>query len=359
VYESSAAGIALLDLTGHVLAVNPAFQEMLGTTEVELRGSSIVEISLDEDRDATLERLALLAETGGTEYRVERRFRRADGSTLWVKASVSLAPQTPLTPPMVVCVVENVTEHKEARAALAKAEAELARVTRATAMGELAASIAHEVNQPLAAVVANGQACLRWLAHEPKNEPEAVAAVQRIVRDASRASDVITRIRRFLGRGGIHCEVVDLDDIVHDVVGLVASFAHAHDVVIRTRTTPLPTMRVDRVQLEQVILNLVVNGIEAMTANALAPRVVTIETGRATGSHVRVAISDHGDGVPDQELDRLFEPFFTTKPDGMGMGLAISRSIVEAHGGRLWVEASDHTGSTFALTLPIDPPGAP
>ncbi|MGZ4738380.1 MAG: ATP-binding protein [Ilumatobacteraceae bacterium] len=352
VYENSAAGIALLDLHGQILSVNPAFQEMLGATEEQLCGSSIMDIAFDEDRDTTLQRLSQLAELGGTEYRVERRLRRANDTTLWVNASVSLAPQTPLTPPMVVCVVEDVSEHKEARAALAKAEAELARVTRATAMGELAASIAHEVNQPLAAIVANGQACLRWLASEPKNEHEAIEAVQRIVRDASRASDVITRIRRFLGRGGIQRELVDVGDIINDVVKLVSSFAQAHEVTIRTRRALLPVLRVDRVQIEQVILNLVVNAIEAMTDIAPRLRLVTIESLRGSDG-VCISITDQGGGIDDSQLDHLFEPFFTTKPEGMGMGLAISRSIAEAHGGRLWVEPDDHSGSTFVLMLPI------
>jgi C4-dicarboxylate-specific signal transduction histidine kinase len=254
---------------------------------------------------------------------------------------------------MVVCVVENVSEHKEARAALAKAEAELARVTRATAMGELAASIAHEVNQPLAAIVANGQACLRWLASEPKNEREAIEAVQRIVRDASRASDVITRIRRFLGRSGIQRELVDIGDIISDVVKLVSSFAQAHEVTIRTRGAPLPALRVDRVQIEQVILNLVVNAIEAMTDIAPRLRLVTIESLRGSDADVCIRITDQGGGIDESQLDHLFEPFFTTKPEGMGMGLAISRSIAEAHGGRLWVEPDDHSGNTFVLMLPI------
>ena len=353
VYATSAAGIALLDPEGRFLSVNPAFQEMLGATEEELRGTSIIDMTFDDDRPATLARLARLVDAGTREYRVERRFRRKNGSVLWANASVSMAPATALTPAMVVCVVEDVTEHKAARAALASAQAELARVTRATAMGELAASIAHEVNQPLAAVVANGQACLRWLAHEPKNEQEAVDAVQRIVRDASRASDVIARIRRFLGRGGIHRELVDLDDIVNDVVRMVAYLAQAHDVVIeRAHPEVVPVLRVDRVHVHQVVLNLVLNGIEAMTDSPPERRRLTIESRRSTGGFVRVAVTDHGGGIPEGRVDQLFEPFFTTKPDGMGMGLAISRSIVEAHGGRLWVDATGTDGTTFALTLP-------
>ena len=355
VYENSAAGIALLDLEGQILAVNPAFQLMLGVSEDQLRGRSIVDMSFEEDQLAARRQLTWLTNPGAREYRVERRFRRADGAALWVNASVSVAPATAESAPMVVCVVEDVTQHKQARTELATVQAELERATRASAMGELAASIAHEVNQPLAAVVANSQACLRWLAGDPKNEQEAIEAAQRIVRDASRASDVIARIRKFLGRGGIHRELVDLDDLVHDVVTMLAPAAQAGGVTMDIVPAEAPvTLLVDRVHIQQVILNLLVNAMEATTASGGDDPQIVIESRPTADGFVQVSVSDQGGGIAPDLVDQLFEPFFTTKPDGMGMGLAISRYIVEAHGGRLWVAATGRSGTTFALTVPTD-----
>ena len=267
VYERSAAGIAVLDRSGRVLEANPALAGMLAMPQDEIQGTSVLDLCLAEDRsrlEADLRRVERL-EDGA--HRLQRRFRRGDGAVLWVEASLSLAPATGESDQMVVCVVDDVTERNEARAALAHAQNELTRVTRATALGTLAASIAHEVNQPLAAISANANACLRWLAGAHRDEDEAAAAAARIVRDAERASDVIGGIRRFVGRGATARTAAGVGDIVDDVLGLLGSFIDANGVVVERRIADgLPPLHIDRVQIQQVVVNLVMNGIEAMSS---------------------------------------------------------------------------------------------
>lgn len=353
VYENSAAGIALVGLDGTILDVNPALQSMLGRSERGLRGMSLVDLCFADDRDqmsADVGRLTQI-ERGG--IRLERRLRRWDGSALFVDASLSLVQPTAASDAMVVCVVEDVTERNDARDALVRAQSDLARVTRATALGELATSIAHEVNQPLAAVMANAQASLRWLTGERRDEEEGVAAVRRIVRDAERAGEIIGGIRRFLGRTGTRRDDVALDEVVRDVVVLVTPFAHANDVTLQVDVGDrLPLVHADRIQIEQVVVNLVTNAIEAMVATRRPGGTVDLVVGAATDL-VWLRVSDGGPGI-NGDVERVFEAFATTKPDGMGMGLAISRSIVESHGGRLSVESTGPDGTTMSLVLPVD-----
>ncbi len=351
VYENAAAGIAVLDLDGRLLDVNPSLRTMLQRSEQSLKTSSLVDLCFPEDRAQMAADIGALRRLGRTGLRVERRLRRGDASPLCVYATLSVAPATARSEAMVVCVVEDVTERNEARAALVRAQNDLARVTRATALGELATSIAHEVNQPLAAVVTNGHACLRWLTGERRDEAEAVAAVQRIVRDAERASQIIAGIRRFLGRGGTQQDVVRLAEVVHDVVVLVEAFARVNDVTIEVGAVgPQPSVLGDRVQIQQVVVNLVTNAIEAMSTVTRPGRTLRITTG-VEDSRAWLRVGDEGTGI-DGDVEGVFEPFATSKPDGMGMGLAISRSIVEAHGGRLVVEHTGSTGTVMLLALP-------
>ena len=350
VYENSAAGIAVLDLDGRVLDINPALQSMLQRSARAVREASLLELCHPEDHARMADDIAGLRRLPHGGARVERRLRRSDGSSLWVDASISIAPATARTDALVVCVVEDVTDRFEARAALVRAQNELARVTRSTALGELATSIAHEINQPLAALVANAHASLRWLTGERRDEAEAVAAVQRIARDAERASEIIGGIRRFLGRAGTHREPVDLVSIVRDVVTLVGPYARANTIELDVDVTgAVPLVMADRVQIEQVVVNLVTNAIEAVGAAAV-PAVVRVTAG-TTGVEAWVRVEDRGPGITGT-IDEVFEPFTTTKADGMGMGLAISRSIADAHRGRLTVERTGPDGTVMRLSLP-------
>jgi predicted ATPase/signal transduction histidine kinase len=249
----------------------------------------------------------------------------------------------------------DLTERKRAEEALHKAQAELAHITRVMTMGELASSIAHEVNQPLAAVVTNSNACLRWLAREPPNLEEAREGLRRIIRDGNRAGEVITRIRELVKKSAPAKTRLDLNETIQEVLAIINAEARRHRVSMQTElAADLPPVRGDRVQLQQVILNLVMNGIEAMKPVTDRPRELLIRSGPEESRSVLVAVRDSGIGLDAESMERVFDAFYTTKPDGMGMGLSICRSIIEAHGGRLWPAVNGDYGATFQFTLPTD-----
>lgn len=249
---------------------------------------------------------------------------------------------------------QQMLEQRRTEEALQGARTELARIVRITMIGELAASIAHEVNQPLAAVVANADACIAWLRREPPDIGEANAAAERTIQGATRASEVIARIRSLINKGAPQRVPVSLNQIIEDTVALIKSQAARSSVIIMTHLDPgLPQAIGDRIQLQQVVMNLVINGIEAMTGVESGERQLTIRTEAPDPRQIRVAVADRGVGVDSDTIAHLFEPFFTTRPQGVGMGLSISRSIIEAHCGRLWVESVPQEGSTFYFTLPV------
>ncbi|HTV38995.1 MAG TPA: ATP-binding protein [Candidatus Sulfotelmatobacter sp.] len=253
-----------------------------------------------------------------------------------------------------VIVNEDVTEQKKSEEKLRQTELELARIARLTIMGELTASIAHEVNQPLAAVVTNANAALHWLAMSPPNLGEVRKAVQRIAGDGTRASEVIRRIRDLMKKGEPDRKPINLNDLVQETVVLIQPELKRKKVSVNTELAPaLPLVPADFVQVQQVLLNLIVNAIDSVSAAADHPRMLSIATNRTEPDGVQVAVQDTGTGINPQESERLFEPFYTTKSGGLGMGLAISRSIVEAHGGRLWATPNQGDGATFQFTLPI------
>jgi signal transduction histidine kinase len=232
------------------------------------------------------------------------------------------------------------------------AQAQLAHMARLTTMGELAASIAHEVNQPLAAIVANGNACLRWLGRAEPDLEEARTAAERMVRDGRRAGDIIARIRALSKKTATEKESLDVNGIIQEVVGLVQAEVRRNRVALRTALADgLPPVLGDRVQLQQVVLNLMMNGIEAMRPVEDRARVLVIRTQKGDEGQVRVAVQDCGVGLNSENMDRIFDAFYTTKREGMGMGLSISRSIVENHKGQLRVIANDGPGATFEFTL--------
>jgi C4-dicarboxylate-specific signal transduction histidine kinase len=261
-----------------------------------------------------------------------------------------------------VAFVLDLTERKEAEQNLRESErryreaqAELAHVARVTALGELTASIAHEVNQPLSAVAANAEACLRWLDRATPDLDAARRSVEWIVNDNNRASAVIQRIRALAKKTEIEPVPLDIHDVVLEVNALVRSELASHQVSLRIEfASALPMILGDRVQLQQVMINLVMNSIEAMQSVTDRPRELVIQLRQDEKRQTLVSVTDCGVGISAENADRLFNAFFTTKSSGMGMGLSICRSIIEAHGGRLWATANQPHGATFQFTLPVN-----
>jgi len=254
----------------------------------------------------------------------------------------------------------DIEDRKRAEEKLHKAQTELAHVMRVTMLGELTASIAHEVNQPLAAIIANAEACLRWLDRETPDLPAARRSVEWVIDDGNRASEVIRRVRVLAKQSDIEKVPVDVNDVVREVIALVQRELSSHRVSLRTELAPaLPALLGDRVQLQQVVINLVMNGIEAMQPIMDRPRELVIRSGRDEAHRVFLSVTDCGVGISAENADRLFNAFFTTKSGGMGMGLSICRSIIEAHGGRLSASSNVGPGATLQFALPAYGQAAP
>jgi PAS domain S-box-containing protein len=246
----------------------------------------------------------------------------------------------------------DITERKRAEESLRQAQADLARVNRVTTMGELTASLAHEVNQPIAAAVTNAKTCLRWLTRDQPDVEEARAAAMRIVNDGTRAAEIVKRIRLLFKKGSAERELVDVNEVIREMVVLLRGEATRYAILVRTELeVDTPRVLADRVQLQQVLMNLMVNGIDAMK-DGHGARELAIKSQRAGTDQVLVSVNDTGMGLPLQQADQIFDAFFTTKPHGTGMGLRISSAIVESHGGRLWADNNSPRGASFHFTLP-------
>jgi PAS domain S-box-containing protein len=354
IFEHSIVGIGATDRERRYLSANPALQKMLGYSEEELRVLTLADVTHPEDRDATERGLDAVWERRQDAYRIEKRMIRKDGGVIWVSITGAPVAATESGPEFLPAIVVNITEQKKAEEALRVSRAELARVSRLTTMGELTASLAHEVNQPLAAIVASGNACRRWLASDQPNFERARDSVDRMIKDAHRASEIITRVRSMTRKAPPAEQPVDLNEVVADVLSftrgeLLAKSVSVHPALLED----LPSITGDRVQLQQVVLNLVMNAVEAMASITDRERVLAITSKRADDGNPIISVADSGLGLDAANADLIFDAFFTTKPGGMGMGLSISASIIQAHGGRLWASPAllPH-GTTFHFTLP-------
>jgi len=293
------------------------------------------------------------ASLDGKDFEHGYRLLMPDGAIKYVHARAH-AVTTPSGDTEFIGAVTDVTARKRAEAELHEAQTNLAHVTRVTALGELAASIAHEVNQPLAAVVANAAACLRWLDRAAPDLNEARGAVRSIISDGNRAGEVIQRVRALMNKTTGQMAPLDINEAINEVIGLVQHELQSHLVSLQLDlAAALPPVVADRIQLQQVILNLVVNGIEAMQPVTDRPRELVIRTRHDDAGQILVTVTDCGVGVATENAERLFDAFYTTKASGMGMGLSICRSIVEAHRGRLSVCRNIGPGTTFQFTLPL------
>jgi C4-dicarboxylate-specific signal transduction histidine kinase len=275
------------------------------------------------------------------------------GRRYWALTQSPLRPESERVEAAIV-IIRDVTDHMLASEALREAQMDLAHVNRVTTMGQLTASIAHEVNQPLAGVIANTEACLRWLNRGTPDLDAARRSVEWIVEDGNRASEVISRVRALANKTDIEKRPLDVNDVITEVIPLVQRELMSHQVSLQMELAPtLPTVLGDRVQLQQVIINLVMNGIEAMQSLTDRPRELVIQSHQDETEQVLVSVTDCGVGISAEDPERLFDAFFTTKSSGLGMGLSICRSIMEAHGGRLWATANLPHGARFLFTLPV------
>ena len=251
----------------------------------------------------------------------------------------------------------DIDDQKRTEEALRQAQGDLARINRVTTMGELTASLAHEISQPISGAITNANVCLRRLGSDKPDLDELRAAVTRISRDAQRAAEIINRIRSQFEKGSLNRETLDVSEMIRETVALLRDEAMRYNISVRTElAADLPKIVGDRVQLQQVAMNLIVNSIEAMK-DIDGIREMVIKSQRAENEQILVSVSDTGIGFPPQFAEQIFDPFFTTKPHGTGMGLRISRSIIESHGGRLWAVGSPGRGATFHLNLPTAIPG--
>jgi PAS domain S-box-containing protein len=305
------------------------------------------------DRDWAV-RFCLEATAAGRNHDFEYRFVAADGRIVWMRELVSVTVRDG-RPAQLRGVMMDITRQKQTEDAVRKAQADLAYMSRVTTMGELTASLAHEIKQPIAAAATNAGACARWLTKEAPDIREARDAATRTANDLVRATEIINRIRSLFQKEATQREWVDINQLISEIVVLLRDEAIRHAVSIHTRlASGLPRVAVDRVQLQQVLMNLMINGIEAMKA-VECHRELTLSSERTGADQLLVSVSDTGLGLPP-EGDQIFKAFFTTKPEGTGMGLAISRSIIESHGGHLWAVPSD-VGARFHFTLPMPSPG--
>jgi PAS domain S-box-containing protein len=358
--ESNIIGISIFDFDGRVIEANEAFLHIVGHSRNDIGSGRLSwsQLTPAEWQEADDRAVAELSATGSCKA-YEKEYLRNDGSRVpvLVGAAAFDGPRD-----QGVCFVLDLTERKraegearESERRYREAQAELAHVTRVTALGELTASIAHEVNQPLAAVVANAGACLSWLDRETPNLEAARRSLEWIVEDSDRASEVIRRVRSLANKTGVEKVPLNVNDVVRDVIALVQRELTSHRVSLRTELAlTLPMIRGDRVQLQQVIINLAMNGMEAMQSVTDRPHELVIRSRQDGADQVLVSVTDCGVGISAENADRLFNAFFTTKSSGMGMGLSVCRSIMEAHGGRLWATANVPHGATFQFTLPVN-----
>ncbi len=360
IVEAAHDAVVSMDERGDILLANPSTRRIFGYDPVEIVGKPMTMLMPEMMRKLHLDGFRRYLATGKRHLNwqgVEVTAQRKDGQEFPVE--VSFGELTSDGHKLFTGFIRDISERKQAEDRLRASErnlqmtqAELARVSRLTTMGELAASIAHEVNQPLTAVINNGSACLRLLANNNLGPEVLRRALEGIIADGTRASAVLARIRAFIKKQPAEKSELDINEVIQEVLVLAGRELYENLVVPdHELKTDLPSVLADRVQLQQVLLNLIMNGIEAMAAVANRPRFLGVQSRIDESGDVLVAVSDSGTGF-GLELDRVFNPFFTTKANGMGMGLSISRSIVESHGGRLWAAPNSPHGAVFSFTLP-------
>jgi PAS domain S-box-containing protein len=349
-FENSTLGVATTDSAFRFLIANPAFLTMLGYSSEELRQLSFFDICVDEHDERRVS-LRELHEGARLQYEVETQYRRKDGTCLPVNTYFSgVNGRAPVRQFLMVTV--DITARRAAEEALRAAQSELGRIARLTTVGAMAASIAHELNQPLASIVTNGNAGFRWLDCSEPNLEEARSAFERIVNEGHRAAQIIAGVRAMFRKESSERLPVAINELVCDVISTSLSEIKSRRVSLALELLDdLPPVLADRVQLQQVLLNLFTNAVDAMVSVVNRPRMLGVRCERLE-DWVLISVQDSGTGIHPEHAERMFDAFFTTKPNGIGLGLHICRSIVESHGGRLSVSPVDPHGSVFQVTLP-------
>jgi PAS domain S-box-containing protein len=354
VFENNPTMYFMVDAAGTILSVNPFGAEQLGYTVDELIGSAVQNIFHDADREAALKNAATCLEELGRPMIWELRKIRKNGEVMWVRETARATMIKSL--PVILIACEDITEGKRAAEALREVQTELAHANRVATMGQLTASIAHEVKQPVGATLINAQSALRFLDREPVDLDEIRQTFGDIIKDSVRASEIFDRIRDLTKKARPRRDRFEINAAIREVIELTHGEAVKNGVCVATQLADgLPLIEGDRVQLQQVILNLVVNAIQAMAGVPVGSRELCIRSESTDPEGVRVSVQDSGPGLSPDSVERLFEPFYTTKSEGMGLGLSICHSIIEAHGGQLIASTNVPTGALFQFTVPTRP----
>jgi PAS domain S-box-containing protein len=356
--DANIIGIFIWNLDGQIVEANDAFLRMVGYDREDITSCSLrwTDLTPPEWRERNERALSEVTRTGSA-HPFEKEYFRKDGSRVPVLLGGALFEESRNEG---VAFVVDLTERKRAEAqltqaseALRESQMELAHANRVATMGQLSASIAHELKQPIAVAIGSAQAAFKWLGKQPPELEEVQQSLSRIVEAGTQATDFIERIRGLFKKGVSQKDPFDINKAILDVVALTCGEMTNNRVSVQTQFADgLPFVKGDRVQLQQVMLNLIINAIEAMTEMSEGSRQLLIGTRKEASDELLVTVQDSGPGLSPGRLDNLFDAFYTTKPDGMGMGLSICRSIVEAHGGRLWASANVPRGAMFQFTVP-------
>jgi PAS domain S-box-containing protein len=350
--------VVMVDGDARITRVNPGFTKIFGYTATEAIGQRTSDLMAPGELHEEAEALMYLMATTGDAFAVETVRRHKDGAR--VPVSITCVPlSSAASGPTGYVIYRDLTEARRLQDEQRRyhdIQLALAHANRISTLGQLSASITHELNQPLTGIITNGSTCLRMLTSDPPNLDGAQEAVRRTLRDGNRASDVIVRLRALFNKQSLAPESVDLNEATREVIALSLGELQTHRVILRTELADdLQPVTADRVQLQQVVLNLLRNALDAMRAVDDRPRDMLIRTERDDGDSVRLSVKDAGVGFAPHAIDQLFDAFYSTKEDGMGVGLAVSRSIIENHQGRLWAVLNDGPGATFSFSVPSAP----
>lgn len=362
IFEQAAVGIANISPEGKFIRINQKYCDILGLSHSEMLKLTFQDITYSDDLNANVAGVNQLLSGEKDVYSTEKRYIRKNGELVWIHSTISLVRSKTDEPQWFVAVVRDISERKLAEEKLHKSEDEIRQlrdeythIARVSMLGELTASLAHELKQPLASIRNNAQAAQRFLAGDEPDIDELHEILKDIVKDNRRADDVICKLRALMRKDALKLVVLSINDVIDEVIPFVKSYDLVRGVSLKLEyDEDIQLVRGDKIQLQQVLLNLILNSTEALISENIKSCTIVVRTSQTDAQKVTVSVTDSGPGIDDEVMSNLFEPFYTTKKEGLGMGLAISRSIIEEHSGRLWAENNPEGGVTFYFTIPID-----